>query len=414
MVGSSAIMDGPQATGNLEAQVSSGAGFGRPMLEHWALDPDVVYLNHGTVGVTPRSVLAEQQRLRDEIERRPSQFLLRELTAITVGVETPNKPLMRVAADQVAEFFGARGDDLVFVDNTTTGVNAVLRSFDWQPGEEMVLTDLGYGAIGNAARHVGRERGVAVRIVETPYPPTPEAMVSAVVDALGPNTRLAVVDHITSESALVMPLSRIAEACHARGVAVVADGAHAPGAIALDLPSQGVDWYVGNLHKWAFAPRSCGILWARPERQGIHPTVISWGLDQGFTAEFDLVGTRDPTAHLAAPAGIAFMRDLGLQEMWEHNHGLAWRGARMLAQRWGTSFDVPETMVGTMATVPLPESAGSTRPEAVNLRGALLMEDRIEVQLHAWRGRLWARISCQVYNDMNDIERLANAVTARV
>ena len=385
------------------------------MREWWPLDPAVVYLNHGTVGATPRRVMAAQQAIRDQIEARPSQFMLRELTGITVGVEPQPKPLMRAAAEVVAEFVGARGDDLAFVDNATTGANAVLRSFDWTPGDEMLTIDIGYGGVLNAARYATRESGVTIRAVEIPYPPSPTAVADAIEAAFGPRTRLALFDHITSESALLLPVADIAARCRARGVAVLVDGAHAPGAIALDIPAVGADWYVGNLHKWAFAPRSSGILWARPERQaGLHPVVISWGLDQGFTAEFDLVGTRDPSCHLAAPEGIAFQRALGLEAMRTYNHDLAWRGAALLADRWGTRFEVPEAMIGTMATVPLPERAGSAGQQALELRDALLFEDQIEVQVHAWRGRLWARISAQVYNDETDIERLATAVLERV
>jgi isopenicillin-N epimerase len=410
-----AIMDAPQATGNLEA-TRVAPRFGRGMLAAWPLDPDVIYLNHGTVGVTPRRVLAAQQAIRDRIETRPSQFMLRELTAITVGVPRPQeKPELRKAADQIAAFVGAHGDDLLFVENATTGANSVVRSIEWKAGDEALVTDLGYGGVVNATRFATRERGATLRTVEMPYPPTPEAMVAAIDGAIGPRTRLVVVDHICSSSALLLPVAEIVARCRARGVPVLVDGAHAPGAIALDIPSLGADWYVANLHKWAFAPRSSGILWVKPERQAaLHPTVISWGLDQGLTAEFDLLGTRDPSCHLAAPEGIAFQRELGVDALRRYDHGLAWNGAAILAERWGTRFEVPESMVGTMATVPLPERAGSTREQALRLRDALLFEEKIEVQVHAWRGRIWARISGQVYNDESDVERLAEAALRRL
>jgi isopenicillin-N epimerase len=141
--------------------------------------------------------------------------------------------------------------------------------------------------------------------------------------------------------------------------------------------------------------------------------VISWGLDQGFTAEFDLVGTRDPSAHLAAPAAIAMLRELGFDAVRRYNHDLAWSAAKMLAAHWGTPFTTPESMIAVMATVPLPERFGSTRDDAFRLRDALLFEDRIEIQLHAARGRLWVRISAQVYNELSDYERLAEAVARR-
>ena len=390
--------------------------FGNAIRPEWPLDADVTYLNHGTVGVSPLRVLAAQQAIRDEIERRPSHYLLRELTSIGVGRPRADKPRMRLAADTVAEFVGARGDDVVFVDNATTGANAVLRSFPFEPGDEILVTDLGYGGVTNAALFAARERGATVRTAVMPYPArSPAQLVDACIGAIGPRTRLAVIDHITSHSALVMPLVAIAAQCRARGVAVLADGAPGPGAIPLDIPSLGVDWYVGNLHKWMWVPRSSGILWASPERQrGLHPAVISWGLDQGFTAEFDLPGTRDPSSHLSAPLAIAMMRELGVEAIMQHNHLLALNGARHLARRWGTSFETPEELIGTMATVALPEAAGRTADDAAGVRDRLLFEDRIEVQVHAYQDRLHARISAQVYNTLDDVERLAEAVTTLV
>ena len=391
--------------------------FGRALLCEFPLDANVTYLNHGTVGVTPRRVLAAQQAIRDEIERQPSRFLLRELTspATSVGAPRPGVPRIRAAAGVVAEALGAHADDLVFVDNITTGANAVLRSFPFDPGDEVLVTDLGYGGVTNAARHATREKGASLRVATMPHPLTADAIADAIETAVGPRTRLAIVDHITSESALVLPLADIAARLRARGVAVLADGAHAPGAIPLQIEHLGVDWYVANLHKWMWVPRSSGILWASPARQEhLHPPVISWGLDQGFTTSFDLPGTRDPSAHLAAPAAVALRHEWGVDAVHLHNHGLAWRAARFLADRWETEFATPERMIGTMATVPLPARLGSTRDDAQRLRDALLFDDGIEVQVHAYRDRLHTRISAQVYNDMNDVERLAAAVLARI
>jgi isopenicillin-N epimerase len=239
--------------------------------------------------------------------------------------------------------------------------------------------------------------------------------VAACAQAVGPRTRLAVVDHITADSALVLPLADIAAALRARGVAVLADGAHAPAAIPLDIPTLGVDWYVANLHKWAWTPRSSGILWAPSARQaGLHPTVISWGLDEGFTAEFDLVGTRDASAHLSAPAALSLFAEWGLGDIRRHNHALAWAGAHRLAERWGTAFETPEALIGPMATVMLPVRAGTTRAAAMALRDALLFDDGIEAHVHLFRDRVHARISAQIYNEVADIDRLAEAVLRHV
>ena len=395
--------------------MNSGNGqFGHRMREHWALDPEVTYLNHGTVGATPRRVLAAQQALRDEMERQPSRFLLRDIIGLS-GARRPAMGRMRAAAVPVAEFLAALPADLVFVDNATSGVNAVLRSLELNAGDELLVTDHGYGAVTYTAQYVARRAGATVRAVELPFPiSSPQQVVEAIAAGIGPRTRVLIVDHVSSGSSLILPLAAIATACHARGVAVLADGAHAPGALELDIAGLGVDWYTANLHKWAWAPRSCGILWAPPERQTeLHPPVISWGLDQGFTAEFDWVGTRDPSPWLAAPEGIAMIRDLGAQAVRDHNHALALAAARLLQDELGAEMMGPESMVGTMVTLRLPERFGRVDADANRLRDLLLFEDSIEVQMHAWHDRIWVRISAQVYNELADIARLVERLKAR-
>ena len=390
--------------------------FGAALRDRWLLDPAVTYLNHGTVGATPRAVLEHQRQIQDEIERQPARFLLRELAdAHDEGLG--RTPRMREAAAAVAEFVGLGADDeLVFVDNITAGANAVLRSFPFQAGDEIVVTSLGYGGVVNAARFAARDRGCTVRTIDMPRPGAPiEQFYDTIVDGLSDATRMLIVDHLAASTALLLPIAAIAEECHRRGVLVFADGAHVPGNVPLDIASLGVDWYSANLHKWAWVPRSSGILWAAPDRQAdLRPAVISWGLDKGFKTEFDMIGTRDPSAHLSAPAAIALMKEWGIDAIRAYNHSLAWTGAHRLAERWQTAFDVPEAMIASMATVPLPEAAGSTQGEAQALRDTLFFEDAIEVQMHAYRGRVWARISAQIYNDINDIDRLAEAVLKRI
>ncbi len=386
--------------------------YGRHLRGEWLLDPAITYLNHGTVGATPRRVLEAQRAIQDEVERQPSRFLLRELAAISYGYPGGGRPRMRVAAEAVGAFLHANGNDVVFVDNATTGANAVLRSFPFEPGDELLISDLGYGGVTNAAIYAARERGALVRTVVLEPPFRGRAIAAAWERAVGPRTRLAIVDHITADTALLLPLADIASRLRRRGVAVLADGAHAPGSIPLDVPSLGCDWYTANLHKWALVPRSSGILWTSPERQAMtHAPVISWGLDQGYTTEFDLVGTRDPSALLAAPAAFAFIDHLGgLPAMHAYMHELAWNGANLLADRWGTPLDTPRDLLGAMVTVTAPANAGSTAEDASRLRDRLLLEEQIEVKVHAWRGRVHLRVSAQVYNELADFEQLADAV----
>lgn len=385
--------------------------FGRSSLQLWPLDPASTYLNHGTVGVAPRQVLEAQQRWRDRIERHPSRFMLRELWTFS-GATSRGETLMRQAAADVAAFVRTRASDLVFIDNTTTGVNAVVQSLPLQPGDEIVMTDHAYGGIVTAVHHAAQRAGAVVTVARMPYPAFDAAeAVQGLSATLSSRTKLAIVDHVVSETALVFPVEEMVRTCHARNVPVLVDGAHAPGAIDLDVSRIGADFYVANLHKWAMAPRSCAFLAATPDWQPLlHPPVISWGYGSGFTQEFDWVGTRDPTPWLCAPDGIRFLREMGLDEMRAYNHALAWRAARWLTQRWGTPLEIDESMVGCMVAVMAPPSCGTDKPAAVRLRDRLLFEHDIEVHTHARAGAVWVRLSAQVYNDDEDIERLGTAV----
>jgi isopenicillin-N epimerase len=384
------------------------------MLAEFPLDPGTLYLNHGTLGVAPRAVMRARAAILDEIERQPASFMLRELRSAGAPVAAEPSRL-REAAAHVGRFLGVDGDGIVFVDNASSGVNAVLRSLALDPGDEILLPDLAYGGVARAAAHIARERGAVVASVAMPFPlRDPAEAVRAIEAAITPRTRLALLDHVTSQTALVLPLAEMAAACRGRGVPVLVDGAHAPGAIALDIAALGVDWYAANLHKWAFAPRSCGVLWAAPERRaGLHPAVLSWGVTSGdWLQEFDWPGTRDPSPWLTAPAALDFMHDrLGVAAMREHNHRLAWQGAAALAQRWGREWVTPESMVGCMVTVPLPRRLGpADEATAQRLRDVLLAEHAIEAPVIARADSLWARLSLQVYNDESDLERLAHAV----
>jgi isopenicillin-N epimerase len=397
--------------------------FGHPMLAHFPLEPGAVYLNHGTLGVTPLAVMRARQTILDEIERHPSRFLIRELmhlgtlTVADAAQDDAPVPRLRAAADRVAAFLGASRDSLAFVDNASSAINAVLRSIALEPGDEILVSDQAYGGVVRAAAFLAHQAGATIVTVSWPFPARDEqAYVDALECAITPRTRLALIDHVTSETALVLPLARLAGTCRARGVPVLVDGAHAPGAIEVDIEALDVDWYAANLHKWAFAPRGCGVLWAAPERRSdLHPAVLSWGLaNHDWLQEFDWTGTRDPSPWLSAPAGLDFMTDvLGVAAMREHNHRLAWHSAMRLATRWGFDWSTPESMVGCMATVPLPARfARADAATAQRLRDALFHDHGIEAPVLARGGRHWVRLSFQVYNDESDVDRLADAIDA--
>jgi isopenicillin-N epimerase len=287
---------------------------GMAIRHEWALDWQFLTVNHGSFGATPLVVSAAQDVWRRRLEEQPSYFMRRVLP-----------DALRQAATRLAEFVGAKGEDIAFVENATVGCNAVLRSLRFQPGDEILMLSHVYGAVRNTINYVAERSGAHVVEATLPFPnPTADAIVASVANALTSRTRLAVLDHITSASALVLPVARMAAACRAAGALVLVDGAHGPGQVGLDLPSLGVDWYVGNCHKWLMSAKGCAFLWASRERQsGLHPVTISHGYNKGFLAEFDWTGTRDPSAFLSVDAAIDFHHRLGGRALQARNAALA-------------------------------------------------------------------------------------------
>jgi len=376
--------------------------YGRDLRPLWLLDPAATFLNHGSYGACPRAVLAAQRRWRDRLEAQPVRFMHDVLPGA-----------LRDSAAALAGFLGAEADDLVFVENATSGVNAVLRSLTFGPGDEILTTSHVYPAVRNAIRQICGSAGASLIEAPLPFPlQSPQQAVDAIAAALGPHTRLVVIDAVTSPTAVLLPVAEIAARCRAAGVRLLVDAAHAPGMIPLDLPGLGADWVTGNAHKWLFAPKGCAFLWARKEAQdGLHPVVISHGLGHGFAAEFDWVGTRDPSAWLAVGAALDFWRALGGPGLMTRNRALADAAARLLAETWGTEIGAPAAMRGAMAAIRLPLAGSAERETALAINRRLWAEHRVEVPIMAFAGRLWARISAQAYNDLDDYRRLAEAVS---
>ncbi len=375
-----------------------------------------IYLNHGTVGVTPLAVMRARAAILEEIERHPARYMIRELMQLGMSAP-PELPRLRAAAGRVAEFVGVRPEDLVFVDNASSGVNAVLRAIELEPGDEILLTDHAYGGVARAAAFIARQRGATVATVALPFPPRdPDRLrLRAVAAAITPRTRLAVLDHVSSETALVMPLAAMAAACRARGVPVLVDGAHAPGPVALDIAGLDVDWYAANLHKWCFAPRSCGILWAAPERQAaLHPGGHLLGHHQRRLAAGVRVDRHPRSLALAGGAGRPRLHarrarrggDARLQprpRLARARCAWASAGARPgpRRRRWSAAW----------SPCRLPARLGPASVDnAQRLRDALFFGHRIEAPVIARGGALWARLSMQVYNEDEDVERFAAAV----
>jgi len=385
------------------AAMEPAQDLGAPARRLFQLEDGAVYLNHGSYGATPRVVTAAQRAWQDRLEAEPSRFMDREF-----------RPGLRAAAERLSRHLGVDGDAVAMVENATQAINAVLRSLDLKAGDEILINDQTYNAVRNTVRWIASRSGAVVREIVLPFPAfSDDAVVDAFSRGLNDHTRLVLIDHVTSPTALVLPVARLAAAARDAGAQVLIDGAHAPGMLALDLPALGCDWYTGNCHKWLFAPKGCAFLWAADSvREILHPTVISHGYGQGFVAEFDWVGTRDASAQLALPDALDFLESLGVERVRAYNHELAVVAGERLADAWGTAVGAPAAMTGSMVTVRLPDGLGETPAEALALRRRLLDRHRIQVPINALAGGLWARVSAQVYNHIAEVDTLAEAVLA--
>lgn len=370
------------------------------MRRHWLLEPYLHFLNHGSYGAAPRIVLDAQQAWRDRLERQPVQFMADDLPG-----------LLRKAAGELAGFLGARSDDLAFVENATAGVNAVLRSFPWRAGDELLLASHAYPAVKNVARFVARQNGIELREFAMPFPlQDRQQILEPFAAALSPRTRMALLDHVSSPLAVVYPLQEMIALCRARGVQVLVDGAHAPGMLPLSLEHVGADWYVGNAHKWLYAPKGCGFLWAAPHASGfLQPPVVSLRMDEGFPLAFDWVGTRDPSAWLAVGSALQFYRNCGGSDIPGLLHEVAIATAARLCAAWDVRMPAPPEMLVAMATLPLP-LPDATPERAQGLHAHLRDRYRVEVPVLCFNDALWVRVSSQLYNTVDDYAALENAV----
>jgi isopenicillin-N epimerase len=380
------------------------------MAGHWTLDPEVVYLNHGSFGACPREVLDAQSALRSRLEREPVRFFIEALD-----------PLMDRSREAAAGFVHANPRDIVPVPNATTGVTTAAASVPLRPGDEILVNDHEYPACLNNLRRLAASSGARVVTASLPFPVrSPDEVFDAIIGSTTPRTRLCLVSHITSPSAMILPVEGIVRELEPRGIAVLVDGAHAPGQIDVNLDALGASFYTANFHKWPCAPKGAAMLWVREDRQaGFRPLVLSNNAEKPkpgrsqFHTEFDYVGTDDPTAWLSVPDAIRAVGNLGRgwDAVLRHNHALALAARDLLCKAVGAAPSVPDSMLGSMATIVLPaggqaSSAGGADP----LKDALLTRHRIQVPVWTAGGRRSLRISAQLYNSRAQYEHLAAAL----
>ncbi len=390
----------------------------------WRLDPSVTFLNHGSFGACPLPVLAHQRALVDELEAGPVAFL-----------GTTIEARMDEARHAVARFLNADPEGLVFVQNATQGVSTVLRSLSFEAGDELLTTNHEYNAILNGLAEVARTAGARVVPVQLPLEiESGEQVLAAVLAAVTSRTRLAVVSHITSPTATILPIKEIVRELDARGVDTLVDAAHAPGQVPVDVEALGAAYWTGNGHKWLCGPKGSGVLHVRADRRDhIRPLTISHGWNDlrperpRLWKEFDWTGTPDPTPALSLPAAISMvggLHSVGWPGIMAANHDLAIKGRALIAEALGITPRIPAAFHGSMAIIPLPVPPSQEAARA--LKVALKEEDHIEVPITAFpvpaaRGNptdppsaVVVRISAQRYNEIGDYERLAGALARRL
>jgi isopenicillin-N epimerase len=384
---------------------------------HWTLDPEITFLNHGSFGACPKSVLEKQSQIRQRIESQPVQFFLRDVY-----------DLIDDARRRVADFVDGNPEQLVFVRNATEGVNAILQSVDFKPGDEILVTNHGYPACKNAVDYIARRSGALVRIVEIPFTDVNHARIhELVMAATHKRTRLALIDHVTSPTGLVLPIESLVPALEDRGIMTLIDGAHGPGMLPLSMNNLNASWYVGNFHKWVCAPKGAGMLYAREDRiKGLHPSTISHGFSLNpdelerprLHLEFDWVGTQDPSAWLCVPHAIdtlASMVQGGWDEIRTHCRRLTLEGRNHLMDILSVEQPASDECIGQLAALPLPPSDEKISAlYGSPLQERLLNEYGIEVPIVSWpktSNRL-VRISGALYNTAEQYDRLGSALEA--
>lgn len=395
-----------------------------PLIEHFGLDRDLVFLNHGSFGAVPLKVLEHQNALRREIERDSVRFFVREL-----------EKRLDEARMACAAFVGCDPEDFAFVHNATAGVNAVVRSLKFKPGDELLIGNQEYNACNNAFRFVAEQWGATVKSVEAPFPiASADEFAEAVIGAVTERTKLVLLSHITSPTGIILPVERIIREVQSRGVDVLLDTAHGPGFVPLDVTKLGAAYTTGNFHKWCCAPKGSAFLHVRRDRQvhggGVHPVIISHGYNSvrtdrsRFRLEFDFLGSLDATPWLATPAALAEVGELagGWPAVMEHNRQLAAAAREMLCQRLGTRPPAPEEMLGALAAVVLPEhgAALDARLAARPTRYMDALQDRLldrwRIQVPVYRCLVGGktlricRVSAQVYNSIEQYEYLGRAL----
>ena len=376
-----------------------------PLLkDQFLLEPDVIYLNHGSFGATPKPVFDVYQRWQRELERQPVEFLDRRFAE-----------RMAAARTDLAGYIGTKPDNLVYVTNATVGVNIVARNLDLGFGAEVLATDHEYGACERTWRFLSQKMGFSYipQPISVPIASAKE-FVEQLWQGVTARTKAIFLSHITSPTAIIFPIPEVCRRARAQGILTIIDGAHAPGQIHLDLEEIGADFYTGNLHKWLCSPKGAGFLYADPEVQNsLEPLIVSWGWESEkpgpsrFIDQYEWQGTRDPAPFLSVPAAIEFQGKHNWNAVRAECHTLATQAEKQIRELTGlSSLYASDAWFAQMVAVKLP-----LETDMVALKKYLYDEHRIEVPLIEWNDQKLIRVSVQGHNTNEDVEMLAKALS---
>ena len=370
------------------------------------LDPEVIFLNHGSFGAAPRPVLENYQSWQIQLETQPVKFLVREIL-----------DLLRAARQELGNLLGADPDHLVYIPNATFGVNLIAHSLDFQPGDEILTTNQEYGACQNIWSFYSEQKGLRIVQREIPLPlPGKEEIVEIIWSGVSERTRLIFLSQITSPTAVRLPVEEICQRARQSRIQVLVDGAHAPGQLPLELDGLGADFYTGNCHKWLMAPKGSGFLYVRPEQhQVIKPLVVSWGWgencpfqsDTRLQALIEWWGTKDPAAYLATPAAIRFQAENDWDLVRERCRGLLADTLEGIEDLTGLPSIYSDNGLNT---VQIGAAEWPTDWNPGELQEWLYAEHRIEIPVIEWDDRWLIRPSVQGYNQQWELEKLVEAL----
>lgn len=377
--------------------------------EQWSFQPGVTYLNHGSFGPSPRAVLAARQEWVERLQGNPMDFFVRQMEEHLAAART-----------RLGAFIGTKGENLFFIENATFGMNILAASFPLTAGDEVLATDHEYGAVLRIWRRTCQRAGATLKVQPLPETfVTDDEVVEAFLAGVTPRTRLLIVSHVTSPTAVILPVQKICARARKLGVKVCIDGPHAPAAVPMDLDRLGCDFYTASCHKWLSAPFGSGFLYAHPRaQQTLQPLIMSWGESlsgrrASWLDEFTWTGTRDPSTFLAVSAAIDFFEELGIEKFRQRSHALARYAREQITGLTGLAPLVPDSpdWYSTMISLPLPATVGEPPTGHMHpLQSALWEQHRIEVPIVNWHDRRFVRVSCHLYNSTQHVDRLVGAL----